>query len=67
VWTTSSSTSAAVRSGFVRQNAFWFAVFVPVLVASVLPITGPAQVLLVLLIYLGEAIAYAIHRSRESS
>ncbi len=56
-----------MRSGFVRQNAFWFAVFVPVLVASVLPITGPAQVLLVLLIYLGEAIAYAIHRSRESS
>ena len=52
---------------FVRQYAFWIAVFVPILIVSILPITGPAQVLVVVLIFLGEAIAYAIHRSRESS
>jgi hypothetical protein len=52
---------------FVRQNAFWFALLVPILITSVLPITLPAQMLVVALIYLGEAIAYAIHRRRESS
>lgn len=50
---------------FARQNAFWFAFLVPILVVSILPITGPAQALVVVLIYLGEAIAYAIHRNRD--
>lgn len=52
---------------FVRQNVFWFAFLVPILVVSILPMSGPSQVLLIVLIFLCEAIAYAIYRRRESS
>ena len=51
---------------FVRQNAFWFAFLVPILVVAILPMSGPAQVLAIAVIFLCEAIAYAIYRRRES-
>ncbi len=51
---------------FVRQNAFWFAVVVPVVLVSVLPI-GSGQAVVLVFIYLVEAIAYAIRRGRASS
>lgn len=51
---------------FVRQTAFWFAFLVPILVVAILPMGGPAQVLVLAVIYLGEAIAYALYRRRES-
>ena len=51
---------------FVRQNAFWFAVFVPVLLVSVLPI-GSGQAVVLVLIFLIEAVAYVIRRGRDAS
>ena len=51
---------------FAQQNAFRIALLVPVLLVSVLPI-GSGQVIVLMLIYLGEAVAYAIRRGRASS
>ena len=52
---------------FVRQNAFWFAFLVPIFVVTFLPMGGPAQVLVIVVVFLCEAIAYALYRRRESS
>ena len=48
-----------------QQNAFLIALLVPVLLVSVLPI-GSGQVIVLVLLYLGEAIVYAIRRRRAS-